>query len=102
MPVLRPLEEAQDGGHGLEPLRVARDNRKAHPVVRHLGLARETGPAHRRRPRSEEHTSELQSPMYLVCRLLLEKKNSGKQNASYVGRVPEENSSRDRRTLAHI
>src|SRR5437763_2047650 len=24
--------------------------------------------------RSEEHTSELQSPMYLVCRLLLEKK----------------------------
>src|SRR5437762_3753944 len=27
-------------------------------------------------PRSEEHTSELQSPMYLVCRLLLEKKKS--------------------------
>src|SRR5437762_6324799 len=27
------------------------------------------------RDRSEEHTSELQSPMYLVCRLLLEKKN---------------------------
>src|SRR5437763_504480 len=27
-----------------------------------------------RRSRSEEHTSELQSPMYLVCRLLLEKK----------------------------
>src|SRR5437879_10742149 len=26
--------------------------------------------------RSEEHTSELQSPMYLVCRLLLEKKNT--------------------------
>src|SRR3712207_7768774 len=31
-----------------------------------------------RRPldRSEEHTSELQSRQYLVCRLLLEKKNS--------------------------
>src|SRR5437762_9952156 len=28
-----------------------------------------------REKRSEEHTSELQSPMYLVCRLLLEKKN---------------------------
>src|SRR5207244_6114421 len=27
-------------------------------------------------PRSEEHTSELQSPDHLVCRLLLEKKNS--------------------------
>src|SRR6202453_5534960 len=26
------------------------------------------------RPRSEEHTSELQSPIHLVCRLLLEKK----------------------------
>src|SRR5437762_7244507 len=28
------------------------------------------------RERSEEHTSELQSPMYLVCRLLLEKKKN--------------------------
>src|SRR5437764_5991716 len=28
--------------------------------------------------RSEEHTSELQSPMYLVCRLLLEKKTNRK------------------------
>src|SRR5690348_17411304 len=27
------------------------------------------------RDRSEEHTSELQSPVHLVCRLLLEKKN---------------------------
>src|SRR5437762_10984579 len=30
------------------------------------------------RRRSEEHTSELQSPMYLVCRLLLEKKKKTK------------------------
>src|SRR5437879_13768919 len=30
--------------------------------------------------RSEEHTSELQSPMYLVCRLLLEKKKNIKLN----------------------
>src|SRR5690348_17786280 len=28
--------------------------------------------------RSEEHTSELQSPVHLVCRLLLEKKNKKK------------------------
>src|SRR3712207_8228880 len=28
------------------------------------------------RPRSEEHTSELQSRQYLVCRLLLEKKKT--------------------------
>src|SRR3712207_8850590 len=32
-------------------------------------------------PRSEEHTSELQSRQYLVCRLLLEKK---KQQKSYI------------------
>src|SRR5689334_23966869 len=30
------------------------------------------------RPRSEEHTSELQSQFHLVCRLLLEKKNKSK------------------------
>src|SRR3712207_7562317 len=32
--------------------------------------------------RSEEHTSELQSRQYLVCRLLLEKKNKGRDNGS--------------------
>src|SRR5438445_2834857 len=32
--------------------------------------------------RSEEHTSELQSRQYLVCRLLLEKKNKIKRNSS--------------------
>src|SRR3712207_8836515 len=31
--------------------------------------------------RSEEHTSELQSRQYLVCRLLLEKTNPGKPRA---------------------
>src|SRR5437879_7461808 len=33
--------------------------------------------------RSEEHTSELQSPMYLVCRLLLEKKKKKKKQNVY-------------------
>src|SRR2546426_8413280 len=43
-------------------------------------------PAHRRDPerdpriRSEEHTSELQSPCNLVCRLLLEKKKKKNKN----------------------
>src|SRR5437762_8962117 len=32
--------------------------------------------------RSEEHTSELQSPMYLVCRLLLEKKKDRRDTDS--------------------
>src|SRR5690348_18108519 len=30
--------------------------------------------------RSEEHTSELQSPVHLVCRLLLEKKKNNNNN----------------------
>src|SRR5256885_4208272 len=38
-----------------------------------FGFVRRVGT---RRRRSEEHTSELQSPCNLVCRLLLEKKNS--------------------------
>src|SRR5258708_18403841 len=33
-------------------------------------------PAAKTKPRSEEHTSELQSPDHLVCRLLLEKKKT--------------------------
>src|SRR5690348_18175940 len=32
-------------------------------------------------PRSEEHTSELQSPVHLVCRLLLEKKKVASTHA---------------------
>src|SRR5437762_8870182 len=42
-----------------------------HQVNRGKGAALRSGFA---AARSEEHTSELQSPMYLVCRLLLEKK----------------------------
>src|SRR5205809_3376443 len=34
------------------------------------------------RQRSEEHTSELQSRLHLVCRLLLEKKKKHKDNGS--------------------
>src|SRR5438876_5707914 len=36
--------------------------------------SRRTSRASSWKPRSEEHTSELQSPVHLVCRLLLEKK----------------------------
>src|SRR2546422_6252404 len=48
--------------------------------VRDRGLAR-AGGAHNRH-RSEEHTSELQSRLHLVCRLLLEKKKA----RSYAGK----------------
>src|SRR5258708_12924486 len=50
--------------------------------TRHWGppfLARDDG------QRSEEHTSELQSPDHLVCRLLLEKK---KKNKTHTGTTP--------------
>src|SRR5205809_2555318 len=47
------------------------------PVGRRPGGMRRRGPAHESDGpalRSEEHTSELQSRLHLVCRLLLEKK----------------------------
>src|SRR5690348_18201011 len=34
--------------------------------------------------RSEEHTSELQSPVHLVCRLLLEKKKKKKKKNKHI------------------
>src|SRR2546422_7774466 len=37
--------------------------------------------------RSEEHTSELQSRLHLVCRLLLEKKKKKKQNSNWLLRA---------------
>src|SRR5438445_7478586 len=49
----------------------AGSRRRSSPAVR---ARRRTAGDERRRERSEEHTSELQSRQYLVCRLLLEKK----------------------------
>src|SRR2546425_2801719 len=40
-------------------------------------------PSHKPHTRSEEHTSELQSLAYLVCRLLLEKKKRKRGRKSY-------------------
>src|SRR3712207_7439768 len=62
-----------DGPEGLQHRALPDDQRlertAAHEQpVRHLGG-----------PRSEEHTSELQSRQYLVCRLLLEKKKYSSQ-----------------------
>src|SRR5689334_24399346 len=39
------------------------------------------------RPRSEEHTSELQSQFHLVCRLLLEKKNKREASLDLVSQL---------------
>src|SRR5256885_9299842 len=63
-----PIGVGRSGGYG-----------RRHPSIRKRGARRgrgyHGGPA-RRYGRSEEHTSELQSPCNLVCRLLLEKKKT--------------------------
>src|SRR2546422_3788181 len=41
----------------------------------------------RHQHRSEEHTSELQSRLHLVCRLLLEKKNGVRARKNRIGKV---------------
>src|SRR2546422_7629964 len=41
-----------------------------------------------REARSEEHTSELQSRLHLVCRLLLEKKNIRSLRSAWAGGAP--------------
>src|SRR3712207_8193179 len=46
------------------------DNVKSEPLIKQLPKAGKV------KKRSEEHTSELQSRQYLVCRLLLEKKKT--------------------------
>src|SRR5256885_10813265 len=46
------------------------------PLESHPGYRPRCEPATAGKCRSEEHTSELQSPCNLVCRLLLEKKNT--------------------------
>src|SRR3712207_8070400 len=53
-----------------------REHARRLPVLEHGAHDGRQQAAHRSwAPRSEEHTSELQSRQYLVCRLLLEKKN---------------------------
>src|SRR5256885_12131639 len=60
-----PISLARIGGGG----------RAQHPIA---GGLEHAGEGARRPFRSEEHTSELQSPCNLVCRLLLEKKKGSK------------------------
>src|SRR3712207_8106859 len=76
-----PQLRARPGGAGGAP---GRPRRAARPQVRHDARAGRRvarpddadGRRRRHRVRSEEHTSELQSRQYLVCRLLLEKKKT--------------------------
>src|SRR2546426_4678963 len=74
--LFRSPREGHEGSVGYRGLQVGRKSPNWRPMavrrIRQLGdpVLR----AHCERVRSEEHTSELQSPCNLVCRLLLEKK----------------------------
>src|SRR5256885_5641581 len=77
LPDVAVLDEADQAGHGLVGLEELPGQARAglvhvevHDAASALVAAQLFGSA----LRSEEHTSELQSPCNLVCRLLLEKK----------------------------
>src|SRR5947208_11522255 len=74
-----PISRARDclrAGRILRPTRTSRGHRRRDDlqVARRTRDLPQLGDRH---ARSEEHTSELQSPDQLVCRLLLEKKRDG-------------------------
>src|SRR5438445_8764467 len=52
-----------------------------------MAPAPKAAPSRARAKRSEEHTSELQSRQYLVCRLLLEKKKQIKRTLNNIIRI---------------
>src|SRR5437870_6523291 len=63
--------ECDENSHGLLQFP---QGRTTAPCGTNASPSRRNKPSRRVRPRSEEHTSELQSRGHLVCRLLLEKK----------------------------
>src|SRR3712207_7621256 len=87
--LFRSVVEAHEAGpgdrgrHRMEAIEPAGIGDQARPLrleglpdraVAELGMAMRLGAGDALVERSEEHTSELQSRQYLVCRLLLEKK----------------------------
>src|SRR3712207_8647340 len=68
VPVVVPVEADAD------PLRLGRVVRVRHRLIPSSPVG--SRPSRSLADRSEEHTSELQSRQYLVCRLLLEKKKT--------------------------
>src|SRR3712207_8209660 len=74
-PPARALGRGRHGGHREVVARPAW--RLKHPMV---VIRTRSDRGSSKQQRSEEHTSELQSRQYLVCRLLLEKKKNNKIN----------------------
>src|SRR2546422_6040087 len=73
-PLIIAEAELDQGMDALEEAFAQLEKNPAAMIVRHLGIAEG-----RCETRSEEHTSELQSRLHLVCRLLLEKKKKIKR-----------------------
>src|SRR3712207_7957856 len=71
----------------LEQGRLVQGHRVLCPSAKTIGVVSLTIT---RWPRSEEHTSELQSRQYLVCRLLLEKKKTKRLNNMRIEFVEED------------
>src|SRR3712207_9012895 len=69
-----PGAEAEDPLHASDPADLPARRARRRAGDRPACAPRVRGPAAGDGVRSEEHTSELQSRQYLVCRLLLEKK----------------------------
>src|SRR2546422_7991631 len=63
----------------IDPLRIAHGIQIRDPLPIHVPGALTMAERRNRANRSEEHTSELQSRLHLVCRLLLEKKKKKKK-----------------------
>src|SRR5256885_7422656 len=81
-----------------ETIRVAKDGALVVFVYEHLALG--AGNRFGKNNRSEEHTSELQSPCNLVCRLLLENKNTSLAALSVLIALPRHSvSSRKRQPV---
>src|SRR3712207_7305024 len=72
--LFRSIGHAHDLGWGRRSVRGRPSYRGPAPPSGHLAALGVSLTCRRSATRSEEHTSELQSRQYLVCRLLLEKK----------------------------
>src|SRR2546422_8118450 len=80
-----------------------RSLRHRKPAARPTGIQRGPSPRPWRcgSSRSEEHTSELQSRLHLVCRLLLEKKKKKKNSKTYTIQISTTSDSFRKSTIDH-
>src|SRR5258708_4724683 len=78
--LFRSLSSFFSGGIATQDGSEAESSKAVKLKIQKLILAEDTRNPLSDQERSEEHTSELQSPDHLVCRLLLEKKKQQKKN----------------------